>query len=282
MPMNDVLLQIDSYPETTPPEAIEQAARFTAAVGGVLSGLAVEIDIRAPNNALADYLIGLSRLAEDEEQKSRQACKVALEIFSTKAREAGVLGAALHGKANIDCVGEYVAKAARTRDLCIVPVANRLDGQRSIAEAVVFGSGRPVLIFRPGVANLLDEGLSAVVLAWDGSRSAARAMADALPVMLKAREVRVLTVVNDKPDARSGLGVDVVRHLKAHGVNAMADEVEADNRRIGRVLEEYAANCRSDLLVMGAYGRSRVREFILGGATEHMLRDPKVPLFLAH
>ena len=95
-------------------------------------------------------------------------------------------------------------------------------------------------------------------------------------------EVRVLTVVNDKPDARSGVGVDVVRHLKAHGVNAMADEVEADNRRIGRVLEEYAADCRSDLLVMGAYGRSRVREFILGGATEHMLRDPKVPLFLAH
>ena len=282
MPMNDILLQIDSYPEATSPGAMEQAARFAAAVGGVLTGLAVEIDIRAPKNAVADYLIGLTRLAEDEEQKSRQACKAALEVFSTKAREMGVFGAALHGKANMDCVGQFVAKAARTRDLCLVPVADRADGQRSIAEAVVFGSGRPVLLFRPGVANLLDEGLSAVVLAWDGSRSAARVMADALPVMLKAREVRVLTVVDDKPDARSGLGGDAVRHLQAHGVNAVADEVGAGSRRIGQVLEEYVLDCRSDLLVMGAYGRSRVREFILGGATEHMLRDPKVPLFLAH
>ena len=282
MPINDVLLQIDSYPETTSAEAIEQAVRFTAAVGGVLTGLAVEIDIRAPKNALADYLIGLSRLAEDEEQQSRQACKAALELFSTKAREMGVLGAALHGKANMDGVGEFVAKTARTRDLCIVPVADRADGQRSIAEAVVFGSGRPVLLFRPGVARLLGQGLSAVVLAWDGSRSAARVMADALPVMLKAREVRVLTVVDDKADARSGIGGDAVRHLRAHGVNAVADEVKAGNRHIGQVMEEYAAGCRSDLLVMGAYGRSRLREFILGGATEHMLRDPKVPLFLSH
>jgi len=282
MPMSDILLQIDSYPEATSPEAMEQAAKFAAAVGGVLTGLAVEIDISAPKNALADYLIGLTRLAEDEEQKSRQACKSALETFSSKAREMGVFGAALRGRANMECVGEFVAKAARTRDLCLVPVADRADGQRSIAESVVFGSGRPVLLFRPGVANLLDEGLSAVVLAWDGSRSAARAMADALPVMLKAREVRVLTVVDDKPEARSGHGGDAVRHLQAHGVNAVADEVEAGSRRIGLALEEYASDCRSDLLVMGAYGRSRVQEFILGGATKHMLRDPKVPLFLTH
>lgn len=282
MPMHDVLLQIDSYPESTSDEAIEQAARFTAAVGGVLSALAVEIEIRTPSNRLADYLIGLSRLAEEEEQKSHQACRAALEVFSTKAREAGVLGQALHGKADLHCIGDYVAKAARTRDLCIVPIADRLDGQRSIAEAVVFGSGRPVIVFRPGVADLLGSGLSAVVLAWDGSRSAARAMADALPVMLKAREVRVLTVVNEKPDAPTGHGNEVVRHLKAHGVNAVVEEVDAGGQRIGKVLEDYAAGCGSDLLVMGAYGRSKVREFILGGATEHMLHDPKVPLLLAH
>lgn len=282
MPIRDVLLQIDSYPEATSPEAIEQAARFTAAIGGVLSALAVEVDIRAPSNRLADYLIGLSRLAKEEEQKSRRACESMLEVFRTKAREAGVLGEALLGKADLYGIGDYVAQRARTRDLCIVPIADRLDGQRSIAEDVVFGSGRPVLLFRPGRADLQSGGLSKVVLAWDGSRSAARAMADALPVMLKAREVRVLTVVNEKPDARSGLGDDAVRHLKAHGVNAVVDEVDASGRRIGQVLDDQVAECGSDLLVMGAYGRSRIREFILGGATEHMLDNPKVPLLLSH
>ena len=88
------MLQIDSYPEATSAEAIDQAARFTATVGGVLIGLAVEIDIRTPKNTLAEYLIGLSRLDDDEEQRSRQSCKAALEIFSAKAREMGVFGAA--------------------------------------------------------------------------------------------------------------------------------------------------------------------------------------------
>src|SRR5690606_35811509 len=133
---------------------------------------------------------------------------------------------------------------------------------------VVFGSGRPTLVFRPAGAPLPEQGLGTVVLAWDGSRSAARVMADALPLLAKAREVRVLTVVNEKPEARSGLGADVVRHLQAHGVTALAEEVDAARQSIGKVLEVYASQHGADLLVMGAYGRSRVREFILGGATE--------------
>lgn len=280
--MRDILLQLDSYPEATPAEAIDQAVRFTSALGGVVSALAVEVDIRAPRNRLADHLIGLTQLAEAEELKSRRACTAALETFSTLAAKAGVLGEALHGKAGLYGVGAYVAERSRTRDLCIVPVVDLLDGQRSVVEAVVFGSGRPVLTFRPGASDLSGEGLGSVVLAWDGTRTAARAMADALPVLCKAREVRVLTVTNEKPSAHAGLGKDVLRHLAAHGVNAVIDEVDAGGRRIGKVLGDYLAEQQSDLLVMGAYGRSRAREFILGGATEHMLQNPGTPILLSH
>lgn len=280
--MRDILLQIDTYPEATPAQAIDQAVRFTAALDGVLSALAVEVDIRAPRNRLADHLIGLTQLAEDEERKSRRACAASLEVFSTVAGKAGVLGDAFHGKAGLYGVGKYVAERARTRDLCIIPVVDRLDGQRAVVEAVVFGSGRPVLTFRPGIADLSGDGPGSIVLAWDGTRTAARAMADALPVLRKAREVRVLTVTNEKPSAHSGQGKDAVRHLEVYGVNALVDEVDASGRRIGQVLEAYIAQHRSDLLVMGAYGRSRAREFILGGATEHMLHDHKTPLLLSH
>src|SRR5690606_8090479 len=214
--------------------------------------------------------------------KSLHACREVLEQFTERAKAAGVFGEALVGKADLYCLGEYVAERARTRDLCMVPIADSLDGQRAIAEAVIFGAGRPTLLYRTGAADLPQSGLKTVVQAWDGSRAAARAMGDALPLLKKANEVRVLTIVNEKPDAVTGEGADAVRHLKAHGVNAVAEEIDAGGKKIGAVLDRYMQDVRPDLFVMGAYGRSRVREFILGGATEYVLHDPKTPLLLSH
>jgi nucleotide-binding universal stress UspA family protein len=171
---------------------------------------------------------------------------------------------------------------ARTRDLCIVPIANRGDGQRTVAEDVIFGSGRPVLVFQPGQAELPARELGTVVVGWDGSRCAARAVGDALPVLVRAREVCVFSALHEKPDARPAIGLDLVRHLKGHGINAFAEEVDAANQGIGAVLDACVARHKADLLVMGAYGRPRIREFILGGATEHVLARPRVPLLMSH
>ncbi|MEW6019839.1 MAG: universal stress protein [Pseudomonadota bacterium] len=280
--MKDILLHIDSYPEATPPEAIDQAVRFAGAVGARLTALAVQVDLQAPGNWLADRLINLRGVCAEQEAKSLAACQEALAVFEGCLAKYKVGGEGRLTRADLYLVGDHVALQARTRDLCLVPMMDRLDGQRGIAEAVVFGSGRPVLLYRPGIADLLGGGLSTAVLPWDGSRTAARALADALPVLLKARQVRVLTVMNDKPEARSGIADDVLRHLKAHGIDAVVDEVDGSRRKTGEVFADYAAQHKSDLFVMGAYGRSRVREFILGGATEHMLHDPKVPLLLSH
>lgn len=283
MPLRDILLHIDSYPEPTPPEAIDQAVRFAAAAGSDLTALAVQVDLQAPGNWLADHLIDLKGMCDAEEAKSSAACRAAIKTVAEKLAAHGVAGDSQLTKADYYRVGDHVARHARTRDLCLVPMASRIDGQRSVAEDVVFGSGRPVLLYRAGAADLLGHGLSTVVIAWDGSRSAARALADVLPLLPKARQVRVLTVVNEKPAAKAGLGADVVRHLTAHGIDeAVADDVDAAGRKIGQVLADYVETHRSDLLVMGAYGRSRMREFILGGATEFMLHDPRVPLWLSH
>src|SRR5689334_9034644 len=122
MPLNDILLQIDTYPETTPPAAIEQATRFAAALGGVLSALVVEVKIRAPRNWLADHLVGLSALVAEEEQKSARACSLALDTYVQKATAAGVLGEALRTGSEHYFVAERVTSYARTRDLCMVPV----------------------------------------------------------------------------------------------------------------------------------------------------------------
>lgn len=282
MTPNDILLHIGSYPEPTPPAAIEEAVGFAKLVGGTLSALAIHVRFPVRTNFLAEQLIGLAGLAAEEESRSLETCEAGMADFTRRAEAAGVLGQTLIDRVDYYLLGEQVANRARTRDLCIVPLAGRDDGQAAVVQAAVFGSGRPVLAFRSGVSSLPSSSLGSVVLAWDGSRNAARAMADALPLLRVAAEVRVLTILDEKPGAVPGLGVDAVRHLLAHGVKAVVEEVEAAEKRIGQAFDACLERRPADLWVMGAYGHNRLREFVLGGATEHMLRDPKVPVLLSH
>jgi nucleotide-binding universal stress UspA family protein len=282
MAYQDLLLHIDSYPNPTSDEAIDEAVAVAASLGGRLSAMAVEIVIPLHSNVVADRLIGLSTMAREEEGKSRQACADGLAHFTAKATEAGVFQEAVLGRAHLYDAAEYVAKRARTRDLTLLPLVGGIDGQREVAQSVVFASGRPTLLFRVGAAAALTAQPDLVVLAWDGGPAAARAMADAMPILERARQVRVLAVLNDKPSVIAGHAIDVLRHLQVHGIDAMLDEVDADGRGIGAVLDDYVSVHQPSLLVMGAYGHSRLREFLLGGATEHVLGDPPCPLLLSH
>jgi len=282
MALNDMLLHINSYPDPTPPAAIDQAVGFAAATGGRLSALAGEVSISLESNAVANYLIHLSDLAQQQEAASAAACVAGLQHFKASAGAAGVLGQALVQKVDLTRAAEAVARQARTRDLCMVPLAGPYDGQREVVEAVLFSSGRPVLVFHADQAPLPQQTPATVVLAWDGSRCAARAMADALPILKLAAQVRILTILDEKPEAAAGQGAAALRHLQAHGVAAEIDEVEADGRRIGAVLDAYLAQRRPDLLVMGGYGHTRLREVVLGGATEHVLSHPTIPVLLSH
>ena len=278
----DILLHIDSYPEPTSHEAIEQAIGFAKSLGARLSALALRVHFPVRSNFIADYLIGLSDLAEAEEAKSLAACHDCLDHFKVQAERAGVFGEALLEPVEFFLAPDRVALKARTRDFSIIPVEKPLDGQGEVVRSVIFGSGRPAVIFRHGVSRLPVAPFGLIVVAWDGSATAARAMADALPLLQRAREVRVLTIINEKPTAITGSGAEAVRHLRVHGVAAEVEEVDAAGGRIDGVLDAYLARRAPDLFVMGAYGRSRVREFVLGGATEHMLFEPKTPLFLSH
>lgn len=280
--MKDILFHFDSYPDPTPVAAIDQAVRFAATLGSGITALAVQVDFKPPGNWLAERLVNLSAMCAQEEQKSLANCKAALAAFSEKAATERVTVSTLLAKSQPALLGDVVSFHARTRDVCLIPMVDSLDGQRSVAEAVLFQSGRPVVIFRPGAADLPAKTPGSVVLAWDGSRQAARAMADALPIMKLAREVRVLTVVKEKPEATAGLGNDVVRHLGSHGINAVADEVDIGPRKIGPAISDFVKAHAADLLVMGGYGHSKLHEFILGGATQHLLQEPNVAIMLSH
>ena len=282
MALNDILLQLDCYPDPTPLAAVDWAVDFTARIGGRVSALAVEVKIPAPTNWAAERLIGISDLARAEEAKSRQAANELLAHFETRANAAGVFQDCLRHSTHYGGVTEHTVTVARTRDLTIVPVASKIDGQAGVAEGLVFGSGRPVIIAQTPSGPSPSGRLDRVVVAWDGGRPAARALGDALPILAHAKEVRVLTILNEKPTTVAGAGTEALRHLQAHGVPAILDEVDADGARIGKVLERYLTAQAPDLLVMGAFGHSRLREFILGGATQSMLDAAPAPVLLAH
>ena len=278
----DLLLHIDSYPKPTPPEAIDEAVRLGASLGGKLTGLAIEVDIPVHSNHLADYLIGLTAMAKEQEALSRNACQEGLAHFTEAAKKAGVFEGTKLVRVNQYGVADHVARLARTHDLCLLPLVGGFDGQMEVADSVVFSSGRPVLIFPVGSAGGLASGPDLVVIAWDGSRSAARAMGDALPILIRAQRVRLLTVLDDNPSAVANVGKSARLHLQMYGVTATVDEVVAGGDAIGIVFDKYIKQYKPDLLVMGGYGHSRAREFILGGATEHALRAPTCPVLLSH
>jgi nucleotide-binding universal stress UspA family protein len=147
------------------------------------------------------------------------------------------------------------------------------------AEAVVFGSGRPAILLPEAVdVSTIDH----VAVAWDGSRVAARAAADARPFLEHATRISVITVLDEKPLKEKDAGARLAGELRKHGLKAEAVPVHARDCPIAETLQQTALDNGCQLLVMGGYGHSRIRDFVLGGATEGVLSDLRMPVLLSH
>jgi len=282
MPYKDILLHLESYPDPTSDLALEQGVRLCAALGEQVTALVPQVSIPLKTNRLADFALNLGDMARAEEGRSRQNAARLLDQFEQHATALGVFGGRLSPEAEVFQIPELTAQFARTRDLCVIPYARESAAHQGVAEAMIFASGRPVVIFRPNEARPTQTSLGTVLVAWDASRSAAAAGAAALPALTSARKVVVLTVLNEKATARPGAPQDLLRHLARHGVKAEAMEFDSAGAKIGSVLDHVALRTEADLLVMGAFGHSRAREFVLGGATRSVLESPPVPVLLAH
>jgi nucleotide-binding universal stress UspA family protein len=282
MRFKDIAVALTTYPDPTPSAALGQIARLCGALGDAACGVAVSLKFPVKSNRLANMLVGLDDLAKAEERRSRDQAHAVLVEFHKLAADLGLATSELVLSAEIYDASEQVASAVRTRDLCVVPYLNNPAPQRGLAEAIIFASGRPVVVFGANEQTALPERFSKIAVAWDGGSASARTLADALPLLGGAREVQVVTVLNEKPSAGPGAATALMTHLGRHGINATAVEVDAAGKSIGAALRRWLAENTPQLLVMGAFGHSRAREFILGGATRDMLDDPPVPVFLSH
>jgi nucleotide-binding universal stress UspA family protein len=169
---------------------------------------------------------------------------------------------------------------ARVHDLTILdaePVAMAVD--RGLIEAVLMRSGRPLIVVPTGRSAFAGE---RIAVAWDGSAKAARAVADALPFLRAATAVDIVAVMGEKDLADSLPGSELAPHLARHGVRATVTDLPVEDDDVAETLRRHAALFRADMLVMGAFVHSRMRELILGGTTHSLLTASPVPLFLSY
>ena len=281
MAFKDLLLALTTYPEPTAVSALDDAVAVSAALGARISAIACEVTFHMPGSPLGKTFLDIPAMAAGESKKSSDNAEKLLAAFEDSAQRSGVFQERIVQQCLMSEAPGVLVDCARLRDLTIVPVLERDHIGSWYAEAIIFGSGLPTMIL-PEARKRPDFALNAVIVAWDFCRPAARAVADALPLLEKAKRVFVLTVTNEKAIDTKRSGAELAKHLARHGVEVTLDVVDAGGRSIGEAIESHVTSRNGDLLVMGAYGHSRLREFILGGATKSMLARPPVPIFISH
>ncbi|MBK8176468.1 MAG: universal stress protein [Rhodospirillales bacterium] len=172
-------------------------------------------------------------------------------------------------------VGEY----GRLFDLIVVGRSGEQAAVRweETCEAALFETGRPILLAARRSRMALGEH---IIIAWNGSTETARTVALASPLLTAASSVTVLTVEGGMVPGPSG--AELAAHLRRTGVAADGLRVSAEGRTVGEAILETCEERGADLLVKGAYTRSRLRQIVFGGATEHVMRWARLPVFLAH
>ena len=158
--------------------------------------------------------------------------------------------------------------------------ASETAGPPGLAESLVLSSGRPIIMFPPrGTVSAVRR----ILVAWNATRESIRAVADALPLLAKAEAVAVLVVDHQRQPAGHGQepGADIARHLARHGAKVEVRRLSSSGKDVGQLLLSQATAFGADLLVMGAYGHSHLREWMFGGVTRTVLYEAGFPVLMS-
>jgi nucleotide-binding universal stress UspA family protein len=180
-----------------------------------------------------------------------------------------------------DTLADIAAREARQADTFVALRPNGAPHEPEyMIEGVLFGSGRHLFLVpdRKPAKPAFDH----ILVAWNGSRESTRALAEAMPYLHKAKTVAVVSVVDDELEEDATIGIEAVNHLSHHGIEATLHHPKKRKGDVGAALIAEARRQKADLIVMGGYGHSRLREWLLGGVTYELLHQAPVPLLIAH
>ncbi len=272
MPIRDILLPLFGEPDAATIAAIEKCAAVAGDIGARVTAMAVEAEVVV--RPMVTISSDLENTAATEAASSVSNAHGLLQAFGVAANRFGVRNEQSLGRFATPDIPAHFAQSARLRDLSLVPVRAHDSQSEKIVEALLFESGRPVLICPEEFAAELPVAFDNAAIAWDHSAPAARAVSDALPMLQSAATVTIVTATDGKTPAEQESGLALIRHLSEHGIKATFEAVEIGGSSVGKVFEAYVKANAVDLLVMGAYRHSRLNEIIWGGATKTVIGRP--------
>jgi nucleotide-binding universal stress UspA family protein len=280
MPIKDVILPLVGEPSKDAIAAIDKCVAVAGDFGARVSAVTIEEDILVRPKVIVSS--GGTNAAMSEAARSVTDAQGLLKAFDSAAVRFGVRHEQTLLRLEAAEIAPSLAECARLKDLSLMPVKPD-DGQSErIVERLLFESGRPVLMCPEEFAAELLVAFDHVLIAWDHSAPAARAVADALPMLQSAATVRIVTATDSKTPAELKSGASLVAHLEEHGVKASFDTVKIDGSSIGKVFEAHVNANAIDLLVMGAYHHSRLNEIVWGGATKTVIGRPPCWVMMSH
>ncbi len=229
--------------------------------------------------AIEKFTESFDREAAQVEQRATDAFVQVRDHYGIAEQEAAspVTLPAAHWTVVSGRADSIVCQRARVSDVCVVGRASygRNNSTKPVIEAVLFDSGRPILIAPPHPIKSVG---SDIVIAWNRSAAAARALSMAMPLLDKADRIRLVYV---DTGAKSGPAVEeAAAYVSRHGFNAETATIAAQSQGVASTLLSDAQD--ADLLVMGAYSHSRLREIVLGGVTRHVLENATIPVLMVH
>jgi len=261
----------------------ETIADFAVSVASMLeahiTGIAMVFVLNTPGASMG-YL-PLEKI-EPQQREYEAAAKTARDHFAAATARAGVCAAPQLLHTSFAKAANLFGRIARGFDLAIVGQA-KPDGnavEAMISESALFESGRPVIIV-PYIQKAPIK-LDRIMVCWDGSRSATRAIASAMPFLKRAKNVEVVIVTNERGKRDEIEGADMGQHLARHGLKVEVTRITHGDLDVADALLSHSMDASADFMVMGGYGHSRLREFVLGGVTRSILRTMTLPTLMSH
>jgi nucleotide-binding universal stress UspA family protein len=253
------------------------AASVAAAMQAHLTGVAFIYDPVVPPS-VCGYIP--AEVIETQRVVNEAAAESAINSFTSASNRAGTSTETLRFRASLAGAADRFARMARHFDLVIIgqPEMGRMEW--NVGETTLFESGRPMI----AVPYIQKESfkIDNVMICWDGGRAATRAIGDAIPIIRESGRVEIVIVTNEARKQYDLEGANIGQHLARHGIKVDVHRLPGGDIDVADALLSYAADSAADFMVMGGYGHSQLREFVLGGVTRSIFQSMTVPVLLSH
>ncbi len=259
--------------------AVLTAQRFNSYIEGVY------VQPALPAIASADgFGVVTPAFVEKYEREDNARIKQAQEYFESYMQKHNISGTRTEGHAyavwqNVGPTDDYVGHRGRLFDLIVLgrPIHGATTPTMHTLDAALFETGRPILIAPPQTPTIIGETIS---IAWNGSTETARTIAFSKPFLEKAKKVVVVSI--EEATVPGPSGTEIARYLSHRGIDATVVDAKANGRNPGQAMLEESMAQGADLMIKGAYTNSRLRQMIFGGATNYILSNNEIPVFISH